>query len=503
MKPIWDKLATLNLNTVIGTVSWELIEPERDRFDFSLVDDQIEQAHRRDLRLVLIWFGSYKNAESHYVPAWIRKDVSTYPRVAQAPDTSGRFKTRYRGLATVEITPFSDNLLAADSHAFTALMRHIRETDRNHTVIMLQVENEVGLLGDSRDRSQLAESAWHKQVPDELLSYIKSHGSALRPELAKVWGRQGRRLKGTWGEVFGTDWEADEVFMAWQFGRFVGKVAEAGKKELAIPMYANAWLGPQLGADIAGLYPSGGPVARMMDIWKAAAPAIDFLAPDIYVDDVKGTYANYTRADNALFPPETQPIVGSLFQAIGIPASLGYSIFGIEDVPTDGQIADAYRWLRAAAPKILQARAKGGVHGFALAPSEVEKFQLGAWDVVVSGTMDAMKKLMLDAGMAVPEDHRPSKPEGRGLFSQVLTDKRPSGLIVQTGPNEFLMLGSGFSANFSRTGTQGAPAEIELMEEENFIDGHWTPGRRLNGDEQYTPIPLDSVAAVRIKFMEQ
>jgi hypothetical protein len=423
--------------------------------------------------------------------------------VVQAPDTSGRFKSRYRGLATVEITPFSDNLLAADSHAFTMLMHHIREMDRNHTVIMLQVENEVGLLGDSRDRSTLAETAWRKQVPAELLSYMKSHDATLRPELTKIWGRQGRRTKGTWGEVFGTDWEADEVFMAWQFGRFVGKVAEAGKKELAIPMYANAWLGPQPGADIAGLYPSGGPVARMMDVWKAAAPAIDLLAPDIYVEDVKGTYSNYTRADNPLFPPETQPIVGSLFQAIGIPSSLGFSIFGIEDVPTDGQIAEAYRWLRPAIPEILQARAKGGVRGFALAPSEVEKFQLGAWDVAVSGTLDAKKKFMLDAGMGVPEDHRSSKPEGRGLFAPVLTDKRPSGLIIETRPNEFLMLGSGFSANFSRSGTRGAPVEIESMEEGHFIDGHWTPGRRLNGDEQYTPIPLDAVAAVRIKFMQR
>jgi hypothetical protein len=502
MAPIWDKLAALNLNSVIGTVSWELTEPEPGKFDFNLVDDEIEQAHQRRLKLVLIWFGSYKNAESRYTPAWIRRDPSSYPPVVQAPDAAARFaRSVYASMPRLDITPFSDPLLQADSRAFAALMRHIREVDHDHTVIMMQVENEVGILGESRDRSAAAEAAWQRPVPAELIGYLRRNETKLRPELAKLWARQGRRSSGTWAQVFGTDWQADEVFMAWQFGRFVGQVAQAGKKELPLPMYANAWLGPQPGQDMAGKYPSGGPVARMMDVWKAAAPALDFLAPDIYVEDVKGTFNDYARADNPLFAPETQPIVGSVFQAIGRVSSLGYSIFGIEDVPLDGQIAEAYRWLKPAIPQILQAQADDGVRGFALAPDEVASFKIKGWDVKVTGTLDAMKKAMLDAGMAAPEDHRASKPEGRGLRGPTLTDKRPSGMIIATGTDEFLLLGSGFSAGFSLPGAPPGSADIESIDEGSFKEGRWLPGRRLNGDERYSPIPVDGLAMVRIKLM--
>jgi hypothetical protein len=503
MLPIWDRLAALNLNTVIGTVSWELTEPEPGKFDYALVDDQIEQAHRRNLHLVLIWFASYKNAESLYTPAWVRKDLSTYTRVVRAPDAGARIgRSGFSQMPPrVDITPFSDQLLEADSRAFATLLRHIREIDRDHTVIMVQVENEVGILGDSRDRSAPAEAAWHKPVPADLIRYLKRNYATLRPELARIWNRQGRRNTGTWAEVFGTDWEADEVFMAWQFGRFVGQVARAGKRELPIPMYANAWLGPQPGQDIAGKYPSGGPVARMMDVWKAAAPAIDFLSPDIYIQDVNGTYNDYSRADNPLFTPETQPILGSIFQAIGRVSSLGYSIFGIEDLPVDGQIAEAYRWLKPAIPLIVQAQGQGGLQGFALEPNQVTNFHIGDWDVKVTGTLDVMKKAMLDAGMAPPEDRRPSKPEGRGLHGPTMTDKRPSGIIVATGPDEFLMLGSGFSAAFALSDTSSVSAEIDLLEEGSFVDGRWVAGRRLNGDERYTPIPIDGFAMVRVKLI--
>jgi hypothetical protein len=48
------------------------------------------------------------------------------------------------------------------------------------------------------------------------------------------------KTSGTWAEVFGSDEWADEVFMAYYVGRYHGKIAEAGKAELNIPMYANA-----------------------------------------------------------------------------------------------------------------------------------------------------------------------------------------------------------------------------------------------------------------------
>ena len=278
MQPIWKKLADLNLNTVIGTASWELVEPIEGKFDFSAVDMQITGARKHGMRLVLIWFATWKNASSSYVPMWVKRDPQRFPMARTKTGKGG-----FMGMSMEALSPLGEAGIAADARAFRALMHHIREADPNHTVIMMQVENETGLLGDSRDRSALAEAAWAKPVPPELLNYLAQHKATLLPEVSKVWGAQGFKTSGTWAEVFGTDAFADEIFMAWFIGRAVGKVADAGKAELPIPMYANAWLGPQPKQDLPGQYPSGGPVTGMLDIWRAAAPKLDLFAPDIYV----------------------------------------------------------------------------------------------------------------------------------------------------------------------------------------------------------------------------
>ena len=178
--------------------------------------------------------------------------------------------------------------------------------------------------------------------------------------MTKVWGANGFRTSGTWPEVFGTDAYADEVFMAWYVGRYVGKVAEAGKAELPIPMYANAWL-VQNDTQLPGGYPSGGPVSRMHDIWRAAAPQLDLLAPDIYLPDFRGVCASYTRSGNPLFIPEARASVPNLFWAIGNHAALGYSPFGIESLPEDTPLASAYRVLDGMMPVLTKYQAEGKV----------------------------------------------------------------------------------------------------------------------------------------------
>ena len=502
MEPIWKTLSGLHLNTVIGAASWELVEPEQGHYDFKLVDAQIAEARKRGIHLVLIWFASYKNAESRYAPTWVRKDLSKYPRVVFSEKNAGdNAFAGMSGAQAVLLSPVSDSLASADAKAFAALMKHIREVDPAHTVMMMQVENEMGMLGDSRDHSVAAEDAWKEQVPDALLNYMQKHKDLLRPELTKVWARQGNRTKGNWAEVFGEDWQADEIFMAWQFATFTNRVAKAGKAELPIPMYVNAWLGPQPHADKAGQYPSGGPVAKMMDVWKAGAPSIDLEAPDIYVPQVDATFADYTRADNPLFTPETQPIAGDIFRDLGAHSGMGYSVFGIEESPTDGQIASAYQLLVPAIPAITAGQAAGKIRGFALDTDQTFQTTLGDWDISVAGIFDAMKKYMLDAGMAPPKDTRVSRSEGRGLMAPVMTDMRPSGLILQLGPDEFLLMGSGFSFNFKTAGGKGSKFEVDSMEEGSFDNGRWVPGRRLNGDERYSPLPVDHFGMVRVRLI--
>jgi hypothetical protein len=202
MKPIWDKLATRNVNTVIGTVSWELLEPQENKFDFALVDAQILEARKRNMRLVLIWFASWKNGASSYAPMWVKTRPQRFPLQQLKPRAAGE-NDGFRMPRVPPLSPLGEASMLADAKAYRALMRHIKEVDPQHTIIMMQVENEMGLLGDSRDRSPLAEAAWAKPVPAELINYFTRNKATLLPEMQEVWGRNGYKISGTWAEVFG------------------------------------------------------------------------------------------------------------------------------------------------------------------------------------------------------------------------------------------------------------------------------------------------------------
>ncbi|MCL6546245.1 MAG: DUF5597 domain-containing protein [Bryobacteraceae bacterium] len=457
MAPIWRKLAAMNLNTVIGTVSWELLEPEEGKFDFRLVDDQIREARRHNMRLVLIWFATWKNANASYVPMWVKTDLKRFPRV-QSKD----------GTNQDSLTPLGEASLAADAKAFRALMRHIREVDTQHTVIMMQVENEAGLLGDSRDRSPLAEKAWSSPVPSELMSYLQKNRDRLIPEVAQVWGAQGYRTSGTWPEVFGTTPHSDEVFMAWHIGRYIGKVAEAGKAEHPIPMYANAWL-VQNEKQLPGGYPSGGPVSRVMDIWRAAAPAIDLLAPDIYLPDFKGVCASYTRSGNPLFIPEARASVPNLLWAIGQHAALGYSPFGIDSLNEDHPIGQAYQVLGGMIPILMRYQPEGRVMAVVEGEERSQTVRFGGYQMNI--TFGGMRR----PGAATPQPtagsaQQPAGPSGYGL-------------IIHTGPDEFLFVGTGLNVTFAADSPGPRIARLGTVDEGRFEHGIWVPGRRFNGDE--------------------
>jgi len=213
MRPIWDKLSALHLNTVIGAVSWELVEPKEGKFDFSLVDDQINQARQRNMRLVLIWFATWKNAGSSYSPEWVRADPKRFPPMVLKvrPDGGiGSFLAKYmEQQGTGPLSPFGGDTVKADASAFAALMSHIKDVDPQHTVIMMQVENEIGSLGDSRDHSPMAEAAWAGPAPADLMNYLTKHKDTLLPEIQEVWGKNGYKTKGNWQQVFGENEWAD------------------------------------------------------------------------------------------------------------------------------------------------------------------------------------------------------------------------------------------------------------------------------------------------------
>ncbi len=473
MQPIWGKLAALHLNTVISTASWELIEPTEGRFDFSVVDAQIAAAQEHGLHLVLIWFGTWKNASSSYVPMWVKKDPQRFP-LAETKSGGASFM----GLKFDALSPFGSATIASDAHALQALMRHLRNSDPKHTVIMVQVENESGLLGDSRDRSPLAQAAWDKPVPAELLDYMVKHKDALLPELTSVWSASGFKTSGTWTQVFGTSAAAEEVFMAWYVAHDINSIAEAGKKELALPMYANAWLGPQPGALIPGQYPSGGPVTGMLDVWRAAAPSLDFFAPDIYIADFQCVCQRQVRSGNPLFIPEARVNIANLFWAVGHHAALGYSPFGIEDLVDDKPLAQAYAFLGGITPLLMKQQAEGKVMTVMEGnEASVKDFEAMTGMTVTFGGMQSLMSPV--PKIKNQQKDLPPAPTAEAFSLKPDVDPRGFALVVQTGPNEFFISGSNLLV-------RNAASRIGTVDEGSFNKGQWIPGRRLNGDETFS-----------------
>lgn len=443
MKPIWPRLASLNLNAVIASISWELVEPQEGKFDFSLVDGLIEGARRHDLKLVFIWFATWKNGDGAYVPAWVKTNWTRFPRCHHRP-----------GVNTSQLTALSEENVKADAGAFAAVMRHIRQVDgKKHTVVMMQVQNEAGIMPVARDHCPLAEEAFAKPVPRTLMDYLIAHKDTLIPDTREIWGKSNFRESGTWSEVFADD--ADEVFSAYTIGGYIGRVAAAGKAEYPLPMYANAWLVQHTGQK-AGQYPSGGPVAKMLDVWRAAAPSIDLLAPDIYLDDFKAICAEYTQSGNPLFIPEASRDEKAglrAFYAIGHHHALGFAPFGIDSLNETNVLRDHYAVLGGLLPLITQHQGKESLQGFMQYRDDTRaEFDIGDYRADIEYRS---------------EDG--AKPGG--------------GLVIATAPDTFIMAGMNYSIRFTSQRDKPGNTAWLSIEEGTLRDGTWTPSRRLNGDE--------------------
>ena len=422
----WDKLVDLGLNAIIAPATWELIEPVEGEFDWTSVDELIEDAEAHNMRIVLLWFGSWKNSMSSYVPEWVKTDTERFPRCR---DLHGR---------PLEIlTPFSDENRDADARAFAALMAHLRDTDLNRTVIMVQVENEIGIIPESRDYSDLAEAAYD--------------GS-----------------------------EDPEVFMARSFARYVEGVAAAGRKELALPLFVNAALIRP--AAQPGQYPGAGPLPHLAEVWRENAPTLDFLSPDIYFPNFAEWADRYATEDNPLFIPEalrsTDASVNALY-AFGEHTALGFAAFGIENIgsPADKMLAESYELLRQLEPFIAEAAKTGRSRGL-LPPHGAHRpphrIQFG--DYTFNATYERLVAPGLADGVINEADDRPAD-------STLL----PAGaIIIQTDDNEFIVAGMGVTLTFASYPADSDTIGI-LRCDEGWIDdeGQWHTIRRLNGDETH------------------
>jgi len=448
---IWQSMAALHANTIEAPVYWEQMEPQEGRFDFANVDQLVDGARTHNLHVVLLWFGTWKNGNMHYVPTWVKRDSKRFPRVIRAD-----------GEPIDVLTSHSRNNLEADKAAFTALMVHLKTIDNEqHTVLMIQVENESGNIGSVRDFSAESNREFAGPVPAELLALA-------------------HKQPGTWSQVFGG--EADEIFQVYQQAKYMNEIAVAGKAEFAIPYYINVWLDypraelPQRQLDEPGIgYPSGGPVQKRLDLWKALAPAIDVIGPDIYSGDsvfVQQVMRTYHRPDNPLWVPEIgfgDNFAKFFFYALGHGA-IGFSPFGVNqsewnlsgDQPGKAH-ANNYALIAPMDREIAQMEFAGKIRTAVEEPGKVtQELDFGEWQATVS--------------FGFPQ------PDGRGAPGT--KEAHGSALVAQLGADEFLVTGVDASVIFHLPGKPAwMHSEFLAAEQGMYESGVWKPIRLWNGDE--------------------
>jgi hypothetical protein len=466
-----DVLAGMHANVVEVPIYWESVESEPGKYDFSTVDTTLREARKRNLHVVFLWFGTWKNGESHYTPEWVKRDRQRFQRVIGS-----------HGEETAVLSPIGEASRTADATAFAALMGHIKTADQaTRSVLMVQVENEPGLIGTDRDYSPAATHLYDGAVPAQLVDYLRQHQGTLTTSMKAALKLPDASSTGTWSQVFGN--LAPEAFSAWYVASYTDAVAKAGKQAYALPMYSNVW---QIeGVERGGRWPSGGATEHVLDIWKAAAPSIDILAPDIYYPKFYDVSAVYHRADNPLWVPEVNfnpYFVGFVYTVLGDFNGIGFSPFGIDDVAKGGDaaaigmmFADTYGTLGPLLPIIAQYQNTGHIH------------------TVIQGTGNG-------------EDWNYSIPVGGRLAAVVeftvpyTPDKgRASGMIIELGPRDFLVVGHGFKVTFRELDGPLRDAELLSIEQGTFEGKQWVPARRLNGDERHVELPeASTVLRVRV-----
>ena len=461
----WNQLRSLNANTLEVPIYWQNIEPQPGQYNFRELDDLIQHAQQERIKLVLLWFASWKNGTSSYAPAWLLEDPARYPRMNNA-----------NGDELLILSPVSETNLDADKRAFTEVMKRVKSLDPyGKTVIMVQVQNEAGSLGTNRDYSPAANKLYADQVPATLVKALN-------------------KSAGTWEQVFGVD--GPEAFNAWHFARYINEVAKAGMAVHKLPMYANAWTRENY-FHRPGEYPSGGPTSNMLDLWKFAAPDLAFLAPDIYFGNPNAfneTCELYKRKDNLLMIPETGNGVSFArfhFYAIGNHGAKGVAAYGIDPFHADpndkrnfarlderfDDIAANYSLLSKVSDQILVLQGQQKLKAVGEEQGLIEQLiHFEGYDILFE--------------YGYPRYREKGRQSGRALVGQLST-------------NEFLLVGFDTKFRFRPTYGSGYSNAEMITVEEGYFDARnqWVRERFWNGDEVYhsTLRPQGTVLKIRLR----
>jgi hypothetical protein len=469
---IFPYLERMQLNTVLVPTYWDLIEPQEGVFDFSLTDEVINEARRNNLKVIFLWFGAWKNSMSCYAPEWFKRDYEKYPRAHTAAG-------RPLEIASV----FSDNVFRADNNAFSQWMSHIASIDNEQgTVIMVQIENEIGMLEEARDHSAVADSLFASHVPQQLIEYMRLHRESLNPHLLERWRMSDFRTSGSWSELFGDDIYTDEIFMAWHYASYVEGLAQTARATYDIPLYVNAAMNSR--GRRPGEYPSAGPLAHLMDVWHSAAPSVDIISPDIYDDGFKGWVAQYHTADNPLFIPECRATDNNgvrAFFVFGEHDAIGISPFAIEDVSIRNNMhfVKGYMKLREIAPLLLKYQGQGCMHGVLFSQEERER-------VIEEGGL----RIVCRHVFTLPWDSRATDgsvwPEGGAV-------------LIRLSDEEFILSGSGVVVEFQNADSTVRPDSANQLGEDGFTLSGGADNQKANGTVETIRTGLATVDEVTVK----
>lgn len=438
---IFPKLKKMSLNTVLVPVYWDLTEPVEGQFDFTLTDKALQQARENDLKIVFLWFGAWKNSMSCYAPLWFKENHKKYPR---AYTQSGK---------PLEIaSAFSEAVYEADHHAFSQWMQHIATVDKEEgTVIMIQIENEIGMLEDARDYSREANKIFNAPVPAEFMTYLQKNKKALHPQMLKKWESQGCKKQGNWQEVFGADIYTDEIFMAWHYAKYVEGLAQTARSIYNIPLYVNAAMNSR--GRKPGEYPSAGPLAHLIDVWHCGAPSIDILAPDLYDNGFTDWVAQYKLHNNPLFIPEIRLTDNNsvrAFYIFGEHDAIGISPFSIEDGSDspNSPLVQSYAKLTELMPLLTKYQGKGLMKGL-LFDSENKERIIADDDLTITARHF----------FTLPWDSRATNgsiwPEGGGI-------------LLKLSKNEYIVAGSGIVLEFAKTSEKQTIEKQKQLGEDGF-----------------------------------
>lgn len=520
MEQIWKIADDLGMNSLLLPVTWEMVEPVEGEFHFEVLDQLIDQAREYGMKIGILWFGSFKNAECMYAPEWVKRDLERFHR---GQIVKGKNKAGRRVSPTLPVTiPYttisylSENAMQADARAFGKMMQHVCEYDEAEgTVITVQVENETGLLGNAREVSDEADAAFAGEVPQEFASYMRSHTEYMEEDVRAAV--EAGAEKGSWSEVFGA--AAEEIFSAYHVASFVEYVAKAGKDAYDLPMTVNCWL--DKAADTPGDYPSGGPVARVHEVWDYCAPSIDVYCPDIYVPYFNKVCDRFVKGGtNPLYIPEAAThsyAAPRMVYTVGHYHAMCYSPFGFDDIGKPFSAAQGYLFGMDVTDPALKTpqnfeeyAALGKIMREAM-PLLAERY--GTTDLqAVCAEREAEKKKSL----GLPEDMNPMErlmAEAAATTKMIFGDlgvsagfggmMRPRNdgvlLVCRTKENEVYMIGEQCDIQLFSADSEKTNLDILRVEEGTFEHGAFVPGRRFNGDEA-AQLKLDKPGVLRLQW---